>query len=214
MLRNRIKSWINIQAVYIPCSVFLHINDTNAATSDADLQSFNIKLWLPSSIGSLGPCPQILRDYEWKLREAQAVEALGDLRSHLRLWGFLWKRKKDWAHSVRENNRSDAAIKNARGRVDWSAQRYRTARSAMEALVQIATPTYNWEERFPVLKDDDIRNLSFDAVDLGEGRTAVSWIWSCQGIGDEQSLFEDVAESESLPNSVCKLTYTLGSSPT
>jgi hypothetical protein len=44
-----------------------------------EIHAQDIPLWLPSNVGLDGPCDLQLRKYEWKLRYAQANDALNDM---------------------------------------------------------------------------------------------------------------------------------------
>ena len=82
---------------------------------------------LPSSLGKIIPWDKQLGEYEWKLREAQARDALQGLRQNLRLRDFLIKKKKDWAKGVRENTRSNTVISQSIKKIDLFKTKYRVA---------------------------------------------------------------------------------------
>ena len=129
-----------------------------------------------------------LQDIEWRLRHAQAHDALNDLRRHLRLCSHIYQYKDRFVRGQRENTRARSTIALAQEKVDADAKRYRRARAALVALSPSLGRT-GWEAILQVLADDDVRLMSKgDAQDLShhhsnridresEGRRMLSWIW-------------------------------------
>ena len=65
--------------------MLLQSNDSLPVEKNAD-EPFNITLWLPSQlIGASVDFDRRLADIEWKLRVAEAYEALDELRHHLQI---------------------------------------------------------------------------------------------------------------------------------
>lgn len=64
-----------------------HFNDT------PNIEPYNFKLYLPSTLPTNILCSCQLLDYEFKLCEAQAFEALKDIRQALCLCTYMYKYK-------------------------------------------------------------------------------------------------------------------------
>jgi hypothetical protein len=103
-LRRRIEQWIQIQTLHMPVVARLR-TDASPSPDAPEEAVHSIKLWMPSAVVSLGMvCTTTLYDIEWKLRSAQAHDALQELRQHLRLKRHLTGFKKDWIrgqHAIR-----------------------------------------------------------------------------------------------------------------
>ncbi|KAF9230663.1 hypothetical protein BU15DRAFT_57022, partial [Melanogaster broomeanus] len=145
-----------------------------------------LPLWLPSAIAEKGRhCDLKLSEIEWKLRQAQANEALEQLRQQLRLKSHLVTFKKEWITGQRANTRSQTIIKAVQAKIDATAEKYSTARTALGALA-IPLAKLDWGDQYPVLNRDDIRCMAEgleETGNLSEGRRllSVSWIWKAQG---------------------------------
>ncbi|KAJ7037179.1 hypothetical protein C8F04DRAFT_1257407 [Mycena alexandri] len=98
------------------------------------VQVQHMALWLPSSINGRVPCDTELYDYEFRLREVQAHEALDDVRHQLLLRTHLYKYKDRFARGVKANSRSQMKIEGVEERTRRSAERYRAAWRALKAL--------------------------------------------------------------------------------
>jgi hypothetical protein len=124
-LRNRITSWFDVQALYIPGSTLLRtLLRVEEPNSSPEIQIYDVQLWLPSTIGRQTSCDRSLQEVEWAFREAQANDALNMIRQHLRLDSFLVKRKKDWSRGVRANTRSMIAIEQNLSRIRCAVEKY------------------------------------------------------------------------------------------
>ncbi|KAG1877639.1 hypothetical protein DFJ58DRAFT_712348 [Suillus subalutaceus] len=151
--RRQIEQWIQIQTLYIPSEPAHAIN-----------------LWMPSAVVKVGmSCDVNLCNIKWKLRCAQAHDALHELRQHLRLKRHLTGFKKNWL----------------------TGQRYQMAWKALDALAD-SLLRLDWQIEFPKLEEQDIRGMT-EAQAGGEleseGRrlVAVLWIWKQRhGAGKEE----------------------------
>jgi hypothetical protein len=93
-LHRKIKAWTVIQHLYMPEVAAMRTRaDQAASDTSLEIAPFDLPLYLPSSLPSRTTCLPTLRQYECKLREAQALEALDELRDHLRLRTHMYKYK-------------------------------------------------------------------------------------------------------------------------
>ncbi|KAM6489836.1 hypothetical protein JOM56_014648 [Amanita muscaria] len=180
-LRNRITSWFDIQALYIPGTTLLRVEEQRTKSNNSsEVQIYNIQLWLPSAIGHQTTCDRSLQEAEWALREAQGNDALNMIRQHLRLDSFLTKRKKDWSRGVRANTRSLTTIEHNLSKMRGAIEKYRAAHAALSALESLVTKSNEWRNVLRDLADEDIRGLPVQG--LGEGNRTLSWIWMAPGV--------------------------------
>ena len=93
-LHRKIKAWTAIQHLYMPeVSAMCVRADQAASDTSAEIAPFDLLLHLPSSLPTCTTCLPILRQHESKLHKAQALEALDELRDHLRLRTHMYKYK-------------------------------------------------------------------------------------------------------------------------
>jgi hypothetical protein len=175
ILNRKIISWQEIQARYIPAIFTIRRPSSLGQASE----TVDMSLDLPSSLGKQIPWDKQLGEYEWKLREAQARDALQGLQQNLRLRDFLIKKKKDWSRGVRQNTRSNTVISQAIKKIEFSKTKYRVARNALKGLAPLLEKGEGWILEFRDLRDGDVVGLP--ATGLGEGWKSLSWIWITQG---------------------------------
>lgn len=169
--------------LYLPGATLLRIEDQRTRDStSAEVQVYDIKLWLPCKIRQRIMCDQYLQEVEWVLREAQAKDALDTIRQHLRLDSFLTKRKKNWARGVKANTRSLTTIEQNRWRMRAAVERYRAAYNALDILAPMLRKSNQWKNSLQVLRDEDIVGLPVNCLEVGEGRRTLSWIWMAPGV--------------------------------
>ncbi|EAU81022.1 hypothetical protein CC1G_10141 [Coprinopsis cinerea okayama7 len=186
-LRARIATWTEIQALYMLFVVLLREKATTATPNGTPSTKVeDIPLWLPSAVIRLTPRhhPHLkLAEYEWKLREGQASDALHQIRHHLRLSSFLYKNKRQHSRGVRANTRANAAQEKVQVRIKRETAKYRAARNVMLDLAKVYKQARaGWEVEFRELREGDVRNLSEADVGQSEGKRTVSWIWISEGI--------------------------------
>ncbi|TFK59339.1 hypothetical protein BDN72DRAFT_873055 [Pluteus cervinus] len=189
-LHRRIEQWIEVQERYIPSTESLRQDGTNPANSIREL--WETPLFLPSAIPSSVPCDPRLQDVEWRLRSAQAHSALDELRRCLRMRSYLFIDKDQFSRGQHQNTRSQGMIQRTNTKVNAAAAKYREARACLKSLSRLYDGD-DWKNRFPTLKDEDIRSLQADseektkkkkkADDPSEGHRKVSWIWGALGDG-------------------------------
>ncbi|KZP10423.1 hypothetical protein FIBSPDRAFT_758379 [Athelia psychrophila] len=199
-LRRKINSWTNIQHLYMPEVAALRAREDRAASdSGTEIQVYNIPLHFPSSLTQIRTNAK-LYEYEFRLRRAQAYEALDELRQHLRLRSHMYKYKDRHVSGQRANTRSRNLITNVQRRVDASVIKYTSARTALTSLA-LHTGDVGWDSQLKELKDEDIRKKGGEKKGLGEGHKKLSWIWKVYGVAGDQ---EDKGIQEALRIEWCR----------
>ncbi|KAJ7578945.1 hypothetical protein C8J56DRAFT_796995, partial [Mycena floridula] len=180
-LQRKITLWFNVQALYIPGANLLRSQDQDQ--SAINNKSFDMGLWLPSSIGTRAHCSSELQEFEWKLRTAQANDALDAIRTCLRLKGYLFRERRTNVTGVSANTRSMRAVANAEKKIIGLTKRYTIAYQALWSLALLLKKDITWKLHFHPLADQDVRPLPADRV-TGEKDVSLSWIWKMPGIAD------------------------------
>ncbi|RPD56066.1 hypothetical protein L226DRAFT_546322 [Lentinus tigrinus ALCF2SS1-7] len=173
-LHRRVDAWIDIQQLYMP-GVAIQRQRLLAANDTAALP-YNIPLLLPSANVTTVPASPNLMELEWRLRRAQAFDALADLRAHLEVRSHLYKFKDRFARGQRANTRAQTIIKQAEVKIDEDAARYRAAYAALRSLANTLGKA-GWEADFAPLHAADIRHVTEGMEGESEGRRTLSWIW-------------------------------------
>jgi hypothetical protein len=122
--------------------------------------------------------------YEFKLQEAQAHEALDEIRQHLRLQTHMYKYKDKNVVGQRANMRSQNLINRVQKKIDASATKYSAARRALVAL-SCHVGEGNWATRLLPLAPEDIHPLMEGEEGQSEGHRTLSWIWKVVGISGQ-----------------------------
>jgi hypothetical protein len=186
------------------------------------MKAQDMKLWLPSEVGTRARCEESLQDYEYQLRRGQAVRALEELRGAL-LCRTHEYRYRDGMHGVKAKVRSGLRTDAIQVRVDSAAEDYRAARAALVKLGGLLGCT-EWQEFFPPLKAEDVRGrpsavFGDEERQRGKGKKkkarldseedarrkqvraqsklGASWIWRAEGKTGEPG---DVVNSERKSN--------------
>lgn len=211
-LLRKVKAWMVIQLLYMPeVSPLRAADDRQAARKSSTItETFDIPLYLPSSLPNRIRVKAVLYEYEFRLRRAQAYESLDDMRGHLRLREHMYKYKDRNVRGQGANTRSSNLIKRVQKKLTASAAEYRAARTAMSTL-STRTGDIGWEVSLQELKDEDIRAFTDDTdgetqaekakrqkkdknkKGLGEGSKKLSWIWMITGVaadGQDKGLQE------------------------
>ncbi len=180
-LHRRILLWREVQLAYMPFVAPLLVKTgsmtlgTDDDISDSVL-SESIPLYLPSSLPPNQHHLSSLIDKEFRLRKAQADEALEDIRRGRRMITGLVQFKKLNISGAGNapNTRMRALYDSIQGRIQRAANTYRTAYTALLAL----EPDGTWKSRFQVLNTEDIRGPGRQSDDpTPNSRYQVSWIW-------------------------------------
>ncbi|KAG1718728.1 hypothetical protein EDD22DRAFT_983515 [Suillus occidentalis] len=181
-LRRRISTWSRVQLLYMPYVSCLCSPDDIASEDKVH----KIQLFLPSSLPSSFPCDNRLLRYEWDLRQAQANDALDDLRAVINMTYHLYKYKNAFVRGQRANTRAQGIIHSAESRINAISAKYTAARDALIMLASKLGKNDDWQR---ILKPLD---RAKDAVPLNhdEGKTVgqqnISWIWKTPGVSNNQ----------------------------
>ncbi|KAG6818228.1 hypothetical protein H0H93_006665 [Arthromyces matolae] len=188
-LQRKIASWTRIQQMYIPSVVALRQAEEHAlAAQKKPSKPYTICLWLPSHIGAKIPFDLSLARIEWKLRIAQAYEALDAVRSNLQIRSHLYKFKDRFVRGQHANTRARGALDTVQARITAAADEYRAAYSALTSLGTLLGDS-SWQQSLLPLDTSDLRELSeAENESVSEGRRKISWIWKTLGVvGDDNS---------------------------
>jgi hypothetical protein len=191
-LRRKIKAWRKSQKLYMPEATILREKAARAADRAAHLSSEttpeeapeDLALWLPSSIGRKAKCVKKLQMIEFKLREAQAHDALRELRRHLLFTTHLWGNKQRFTRGQGPSTRARTLIQRSQEKADAAAEKYRVSYKALVVLGGLLGEN-DWRKELRPLTTDDVRGLSEALLHDSEGRRTISWIWTTVGIGEK-----------------------------
>ncbi|KAH7905933.1 hypothetical protein BJ138DRAFT_1017003 [Hygrophoropsis aurantiaca] len=182
-LQRKIDLWASVQLLYMPI-VAVH-RAKAASTSLAKVEPQKFKLWLPSELAPTDVCDVRLRDYEWRLRYAQAHDALNQTRQFLRLRSHLYNFKDRNVRGQRPNTRANTVIDNVDAKVMVCAKRYQNARIALQTLSKVLGKV-GWETVLKDLTKDDLKAMRDLFDDETEGRKKLSWIWRTPASANRQ----------------------------
>ncbi|KAJ2921594.1 hypothetical protein H1R20_g15500, partial [Candolleomyces eurysporus] len=172
-LTRKLEEWFSLLQLYIPTSVFLRKREPQKKESP---KPFEVRLWLPSQIGKTVSFDISLAEIEYKLRNAQAHEALGVLRRNLQIRATLYDVKDRWLRGQGANTRALNAIATVQARIAVARDEYRQARTALLSLADLLGHDKVDQEFLP-LEDQDIRSMTEAEPGQGETRRRLSWIW-------------------------------------
>ncbi|KAK6988860.1 hypothetical protein R3P38DRAFT_2804109 [Favolaschia claudopus] len=211
-LRRKILTWMDAQILFMPHVALLRAEEDrarmriSASQGQPGIRVQHMALWLPSSIKGRAECDPELYLYEFRLREAQACEALDLLRKSLLVRTHLYKYKDRFARGVKSNTRLTTKINAVEDRLRRVADRYRAARRALEGLGAVLNK-HEWERTLLPLSHDDVRGMpralfqdperkkvmmrkgaqarkQADAM-RREAKARMSWIWRSAGLEEE-----------------------------
>ncbi|KAI1783649.1 hypothetical protein LXA43DRAFT_903106, partial [Ganoderma leucocontextum] len=189
VLRRRITAWHDAEQKLIPALASLRADVANDL-----LPSQTASLLLPSVICSNIGFSEDFLTCEWRLREAQAYDALGGLRGYLEVIAYVLRRNdvSDEGNDVR--GRSDVIVAFARAEINKLVVRYR---DAYAALFNLAAPLGDtgWRGSLRELADSDVRFVS-----QGDANGRRSWIWDFGGTTYLKSEdLHDIHKNKNLP---------------
>jgi hypothetical protein len=172
------------------------------------LKGQDMSLWLPSAIGTRTQCPVRLQEYEFRLRQGQAVWALKVMHDCLilRAHEYIYR---DGVQGTKAKLRSGTRMDAIQLRIDCAAEEYRAAHAALVKLRAILQRT-EWQQHLRPLLVEDMRGCprttfgdpeqqrggkkrktaQLPAVGLedaqaaqmqAEAKKAMSWIWYSEG---------------------------------
>lgn len=211
-LTRKLEAWYTLLQLYIPATFKLRED----AIGEKSIQPYNLCLWLPSDIGVKAPVDRRLVDIEYKLRTAQASEALVTLRRQLQRRVTVWDLKKRWVRGQGANTRALNLIGAVEEHISVAKEEYRRSRRALLSVAGVLG-IKDAEKNFPPLLDGDIKALSrpeLEKVSAGQTTEVLSWIWRHSSVvDDDHTAFQ--AESKRLV-SICyfrgsRVSFLLGS---
>lgn len=193
ILRRKIDSWQGIQLLYMPFVCRLRADEESRYPS-SDVEPVEaIRLWLPSAVQftvtSHVQCPAQLCLFEWKLRYAQANDALKEIRNLLRLRSHLYKFKDHNLVGQAANTRARGTINKADSKIYMAASRYEAARAALVNLAPTLNEDPSWMDTFKHLnRSRDLKALKDVWEKETEGTRVLSWIWKTPGLSEDVSI--------------------------
>lgn len=183
----------------MPATAIIRAQDPSATAEGAqEVSAYSILLLLPSALPRRTHINTKFFRYEWRLRTAQARDAIYLLRRHLRLQALLFNYKARFSRGQAQNTRSGDTIARVRAKVAESVAGYRRARDAVAALAFELKET-GWAKLFPILHDEDIRQMTDGLEGESAGRKTLSWIWTSAGVGSEKDAADGAQDGELQP---------------
>ncbi|KAJ7075033.1 hypothetical protein B0H15DRAFT_747204, partial [Mycena belliarum] len=159
-LRVRLDTFRRLQLTYMP-KLRRYMTSSQRALWDADdKEPEATRLFMPSDLSTRPvrekACAKGLDGVEARLRDAEAAEALDDLRKGLRTRTATTKFKvRNWS-GQRTLTRGQGILRQINIKIHAAKLRYRYARQAILKLKGHG----DWEKRLQVLADDDVRALN------------------------------------------------------
>ena len=190
VLKRCIDNWQEVQLLFMPSVA--QLRDKNVQPGGT-VKVEDIKLFIPSEICTQASCPIKLCEHEWKLREAQAHEALRDICHFLCIRAHLYKFKDSNVRGQVANTQARTTIGRTDRKLSIAAAKYRVTRVALLALASLLGKE-GWEETLRPLKDEDIRAMKDIGEKESEGCRMLSWIWKTPGV----AVVSDANERENL----------------
>ena len=174
-LTQAIEALRSPQRIYMP-GVSHSLDDIDPdSVTDAPERT---KLWLPSSLPATsrdGSCTSDLPLIEYRLRYAQAFDALNEIRRLRRLYrGLILQAQKHPSPTQRTMTRSRGVFEGLNGRISRVAGRYRDARTALLRL----HPNGAWKHYFRELKREDTLGPFEEDTESQGVKFVPSWIWT------------------------------------
>ena len=180
-LQRKIDSWASIQQFYMPFVTAHRRAHWPTNHSESNFVE-NMPLFLPASLPATVECNKKLQQHEWRLRIAQAHDALDSLRRHLLLRTHMYKYKDRFITGQYSNTRARSTIQNVELKITGDAERYRAAHAALTILAPLLDQC-NWDVDLQALKQEDIRGMGNSDTTRSVGTQRISWIWTIRGVG-------------------------------
>jgi hypothetical protein len=141
----------------------------------------NINLWLPSALSPtsrIAECIDGLPQIEYRLRFAQAVSALHEIRFCRRLLRTLVaKTQIHISNTQKTGTRTRGVFDRAKSRQGRAIATYRVARKAINDLAP-DEEFGSWKGTLQELKDADVRGPGREEFETSSSRFVQSWIWT------------------------------------
>ncbi|KAG1778278.1 hypothetical protein EV702DRAFT_1026696 [Suillus placidus] len=198
VLQHKIEQWCQVQVLYMPSVASIRTARSSSTNTSNEEKTYEIRLFLPSQLKEHAPdaiCDKRLCQFEWKLRRAQAFDALNDLRRHLLLRTHLYKFKNINIWGQRANTRAAAVIGKVEHNVIEAGERYRHAWTGLNYLCGTLAED-GWQTIFPILESAHVRGMSEGEAGQSEGNRTLSWIWKAQGVSATGEVLADALRIE------------------
>ncbi|KAJ6595066.1 hypothetical protein DFH09DRAFT_1305749 [Mycena vulgaris] len=162
--RHKLLLWMDTQMLFMPEVVVLRTAAADACTKASQLKPVagelvqDIPLLLPSALEAHVACMRELQEYEFRLREGQAHEALHEMRHHLLVRTHKYKYKDANVQGVREFMRTNTKIEAINDHIERAKAMYRVAREAL-AVLGPRLEKVGWDKHLQVLRDEDVRQM-------------------------------------------------------
>lgn len=198
---RKVDAWYRTLQVPIPASLVLREKHTSSKT----VKAYDLPLWLPSDIGRQAPFPLHFARVEYRLRTAQAQDALTTIRRNLQRRVTVWDIKDRWLRGQGANTRALNLLSTLQKKISAAKTEYTKARSALLTLAELLGEK-DVDKVFLVLEDEHIRPLSSESATSAPSRgqtreVGSSWIWMHPGASnDNLSAYEH--ESKYRPNNL------------
>ncbi|KAJ3530921.1 hypothetical protein NMY22_g8368 [Coprinellus aureogranulatus] len=183
---RKVEAWYRMIQVEIPASILLR--EEHASTSSRTIKPYELPLWLPSQIGRRAAFPDPLGTIEFRLRVAQADDALAAIRRNLQRRVTVWDLKNRWLRGQGANTKALNLLSNIQEKIQSSREEYNQARAAVLALAPLLRKT-GYDRIYLPLADSDLVSLTADSVTApSQGQTkkvGSSWIWKHPGARDD-----------------------------
>ena len=166
------------QRLYIPASAsFIDAIDPTFLAEHPE----SVELWLPSAFpfgARDAQCVKGLPQLEYRLRYAQAVNALQDIRRLRRLIKALATKIQSHIASTQKTvTKTRSLFDKVMGKQAQAVSAYRTLWKAIAKLAP-GEEFGKWKEGLKELKDSDIRGPGREEYEVSDSRFIQSWIWT------------------------------------
>ncbi|KAJ3529892.1 hypothetical protein NMY22_g8804 [Coprinellus aureogranulatus] len=183
---RKVDAWYRTLQLHIPESILLREEDVNSSKT---VKPYDLSLWLPSQIGRRAKFPITLAEIEFKLRKAQALDALTTIRRNLQRRATVYDLKHRWLRGQGANTRALNLVSTLQRKIESAKEEYLQARKALLSLAGVLGKK-KVEEYFLPLANDDLRALSpestITAPSAGQTKAVgQSWIWKHPGASDD-----------------------------
>ena len=138
------------------------------------LSSQDLPLFLPSTLcSSSHPSNIQLLEHEWRLREAQAYDALAELRGHLQVMEYVRVFASQHPDAEDKARQASLVLDAVCGKIRMDVGRYRAAHAALQALTPVLNKMVE-DGYLYTLQDNDVQYIS---TEQGLHGPCVPWIW-------------------------------------
>ncbi len=188
-LQRRIDGFRTIQQLFVPgmATILPESGDEGDSCLPQELP-----LLLPSAACTQIAIPATSMQHEFRLRRAQALDALADLRGHLEVRAYIYGYKDQHVRGQRKGNRSNDVVHSIEGKIKLATSRYHAAFTALTTLSNVLGD-HGWRLSLRVLDDSDIRHIAAGDGTGSVGRREISWIWKTSGLNSDGTVLTDQA---------------------